>query len=774
MIIHAGRDLERTSRYRIVRKLGEGGMGVVYAAHDERLDRPVALKRIRPDLTHGRDRERFWREARAASRVSHPNVCQLYEIDEDSEGLFLTMELLEGEPLNIRLDRGPLPAPEAVQTVLSVLSALDALHQKVIVHRDLKPSNIFLSTYGVKLLDFGLARTLSDGADPNQMRLTQPGVVLGTPTYLAPELIERGVGDARSDLFAVGIILYEMLAGRRPFQGESMLDLARAIVQDEPPPLGGSPGIVGLDRVVHHALRKPMDERYQSADAFAADLKVLALEKGETTRVRPMSRLVVMPFRVLRPDPAIEFLSFSLPDAISSALAGLPSLVVRSTAAASHFAGSATDLPALAGALDVDVVLLGTLLSSGDQVRVSAQLVQARSGTLVRAMTSQAATGKIFELQDSLANSIVESLSLSLTPADQGKINRDVPADQEAYEYYLRANQIQLDSTQWGAARDLYLRCVDRDPQFAPAWARLGRCYRLLGKFTDPSQAAANLALGIDALKRALDINPDLSVAHKLYAHAEVDVGHARDAVVRLLDRVRRSGSDPELFAGLVQACRYCGLLDASVAAYERAHSLDRGIVTSVSQTFSLRGDWERAVATDRSDPPFTKALALTQLGRAAEGVELLRTAAGRGVPSQIRDLLDSMIALIEGRSDDVVRHTYQVLGRGVGDPEVCYNWAAALAMAGDRDGALTLLERAVSGGFHPASALVQESRFAAVRDMDNFRQIVIRAGELQRQAVNAFRAADGPRLLGLPERTSEHERAEHYNYSAPTTKLLE
>jgi serine/threonine protein kinase len=726
-------------------------MGVVYAAHDERLDRPVAIKRIRPDLTHGQARERFWREARAASSVSHPHVCQLYEIDEDTGGLFLTMELLEGEPLSERVARGPLPAREAVQTALSVLSALAALHRKGIVHRDLKPSNIFLSTHGVKLLDFGLARPLLGAEARSDERLTVPGMLLGTPSYMAPELIEGGSGDARSDLFTLGIVLYEMLAGKRPFRGDSVFEVARAIVHDEPPALGGSPAVVGIDRVVHRALRKSVLERYQTADVFAEDLRSLVIETGDVSRVRPMSRLVVLPFRLLRPDASIEFLTFSLPDAISSALSGLPSLVVRSTATASRLGGDTTDIAALAGSLDVDVVLLGTLLSSGDQVRVSAQLVEAPSGTLVRAMTFQSPNREIFQLQDSLANSIVESLSLSLTPADQSRINRDVPANPEAYEDYLRANQIQLDSKQWKAARDLYLRCVDRDPRFAPAWARLGRCYRLLGKFDDPSQAQANLDLGVSALRRALDINPDLSLAHNLYAHVEVDAGRAREAVARLLERVRMAASEPELFAGLVQACRYCGLLDASVAAYERARSLDPAVVTSAAQTFFLQGRWEEAIAADRSDPPFTTAFSLVQLGRVSEGLALLRTAAVRGVHPQLHNLMEGMIAFIEKRHDDVIVHTRRVIDSGFADLEVFYHWAGALALAGDHDGALGLLERAVDGGFHPASALAQDWRFDPLRGAPDFNQIVRRAEELQRQALETFRGAGGPRLLGLP-----------------------
>jgi len=728
-------------------------MGVVYAAHDHRLDRPVAIKRIRPGQTDGQERERFWREARAAARVNHPNVCQLYEIDEDAEGLFLAMELLEGEALSDRLARGPLPAAEAVQVALSVLSALGALHQKSIVHRDLKPSNIFLAANGVKLLDFGLARPFvgRDGSSPNDV--TRPGVLLGTPSYLPPELIEGQVADARSDLFALGVVLYEMLVGTPPFRGSSVVAVASAILRDEPPALGGSAGIVGLDRVVHRALRKNTSERYQTADAFAQDLRSTLLETdtNEVARIRPVSRLVVLPFRLLRSDPSIEFLAFSLPDAISSTLSGLPALVVRSTAVASRFAGDTPDIAALANSLDVDVVLMGTLLASSDQIRVTAQLVQAPSGTLVRAITAQSPVGDVFQLQDSLAKSIVESLSLSLTAADHGRINRDAPADPEAYECYLRANRILLESKQWASARDLYLRCLDLDPRFAPAWAKLGRCYRLLGKYDDPQSGPTNFAKAEHALKRALELNPDLSLAHNQYAHLEVDAGQARQAVVRLLERIRKASSEPELFAGLVHACRYCGLLDASVAAYERARSLDPAVITSVAQTFGLMGDWDRAIATDTSNPPFTTSHALIQLGRGSEAVELMRRHLDGSQP-QLQILLETMVASLEGRHDDVIRLTHELIDTGLSDAEVFYHWSGSLAEAADQDGALNLLERAISGGFHPASALMRDRRFDKLRATSDFRQLVRRADDLQREALESFRAADGPRLLGLPQ----------------------
>ena len=509
-----------------------------------------------------------------------------------------------------------------------------------------------------------------------------------------------------------------------------------------------------LDRIVHRALRKPVEERYQTADAFAQDLRstLLGTDTADVSRIRPMSRLVVLPFRMLRPNPAIEFLAFSLADAISSALSGLPSLVVRSTAAASRLCRRHAGHP-------------GALRGAGRGRRAAGDAAQQRRpGTGERAARRGSigdagpgddgaiAGGEIFQLQDSLAKSIVESLSLSLTAADEGRINRDAPANPEAYDLYLRANQIQLDSKQWTAARDLYLRCLERDPQFAPAWARLGRCYRLLGKYGDPSQAQANLALGEQALKRALEINPDLSLAHNLYAHVEVDAGHAREAVARLLERVRHAVSEPELFAGLVQACRYCGLLDASVAAHERARRLDPGVVTSVAQTFLLNGEWERAIADDRSDPPFTKAIgarparSCIRRARAAAGRRCARAATAAPQPCRGHDRRVRGEARRSDSPDSPGRST-----RGLAIRKCSITGPARSrrrAITTDRSG---LLERAIEGGFHPASALVIDPRFDSVRALSDFSKLVRRADELQREAFETFRAADGPRLLGLP-----------------------
>jgi FlgO protein len=272
------------------------------------------------------------------------------------------------------------------------------------------------------------------------------------------------------------------------------------------------------------------------------------------------------------------------------------------------------DLRALAEQVDVDIVLTGTLMRAGDQLRVNAQLVEAPGGAVLWSLTSQVPLGDVFQLQDALAQRIVGSLALPLSARDQRLLKHDVPATAKAYEFYLRANKLGYDPKQWAVTRDLYLQCLEEDPSYAPAWARLGRIYRVLGMYTERnSQELYRQAES--AFKRALELNPQLPLAHNLYTYLEVELGGAREAMLRLLERAQGRAGDPELFAGLVQACRYCGLLEDSVAAHNEARRLDPEIRTSVAHSYLMLGDFTRAIETNVEDPPTLNALALQLSG---------------------------------------------------------------------------------------------------------------------------------------------------------------
>ena len=373
---------ERIGQYRIVRQIGRGGMGVVYEARDERLQRSVAIKTILP-AANPVMRDRFLREARAAAAVSHPHICQLFEIGEHDGEPFLAMELLEGEPLSGRLERGPVPLQEAITIALGVLSALEALHLRGIVHRDLKPSNVFLTQHGVKLLDFGLARPAA--LDVDTTSLTLPGVLLGTPRYMAPEQARGLDVDGRTDIFATGAVLFEMLSGRPAFGGDNPVDVLHAVMNAQPPALVGAIAVVDVDRVIHRALAKSPSDRYQATTEMAADLRA-CISRSDVATVsvaRAATRLVVLPFKILRPDPSIDFLAESLPDAITISLSGLESLVVRSSLTGSRFGSVSADLATVAREANVDAVVTGSLLHASGQVRESVQLVEAPAGTVL-------------------------------------------------------------------------------------------------------------------------------------------------------------------------------------------------------------------------------------------------------------------------------------------------------------------------------------------------------------------------------------------------------
>jgi serine/threonine protein kinase/tetratricopeptide (TPR) repeat protein len=742
--------LKTIGHYTITGTLGEGGMGIVYAARDERLNRSVALKMIRKAVFDPVAAERLRREAQAAAAVNHPNVCQLYDIGGEEGELYIAMEFLEGESLASRLARGPIPLGEAVTIALAMLSALDALHSHGLMHRDLKPSNIFLTPHGVKLLDFGLAQPID--VEERGTRLTMPGTVLGTPQYLPPEQVVGQPVDARGDLFAAGAVLYEMLTGRPPFAGRSVAEILHAIAYEHPPALGGSPTVAAVDRVIYKALAKQPQDRHQSASAMADDLRgaISVIDSGAVSRpIRPMTRLIVLPFRVLRPDPEIDFLAFSLSDALTTSLSGLGSLVVRSSLTAAGFAAEVSDLPTVAAKADVDAVLTGTLLRADDQLRVTAQLAEVPSGTVLWCQTTQVRLGDIFQLQDALTSRIVDSLAVPLSARDERILKHDVPATAKAYEFYLRANQIAYEAKNWTIARDLYRQCLAEDPEYAPAWARLARIHRVMAMYSGEA-GDANYELAEEGFRRALELNPDLPIAHNLFTVVELETGRAREAMLRLLDRARLQAADPELFAGLVQACRYAGLQRAAIAAHEQARRLEPRIRTAVNHAYLAAGDYERAIEFDQEDPSLTTGLALDLMGQKDAAIAHFRQQITSGMPGLYRLFLDATLAVLEGRRADAWRAADDILKQWrLRDPCATYYFARALA-AVEHPSAIPMLRRSIEGGYHAYHSFARDPWLDALRADSGFADMLRLAENRYREAASAFVAAGGERILGF------------------------
>ena len=744
---------DRLAQYRIIRELGRGGMGVVYEAFDERLERRVALKRISPELFDPTARKRFWREARTAAAVNHPNLCQVFDVGDPDGDLFLAMELLEGESLARRLNGGPLPVPETIDITLGLLAALQALHDKGLVHRDVKPANVFITPHGVKLLDFGLTTpSLSDAqtmVGSQSEPLTIPGTLIGTPCYMAPEQVRGEAATSVTDLFAVGAMMFEMLTGRRAFDRPTPIEVLRAVEIANPPALAGSPLLGAVDRILHVALAKKPHERHPSAAAMAQGLRTA--RQTETAahagaEVNEVRRLIVLPFRPMRRDPDSDFLAISLPDAITHSLAGLQSLVVRSSLVGAKYGDGVPDVQKLAVEADVDLVLAGTLLKAGDQLQVSVQLFQTPSGTLLKSHIARVAWGDIFELQSQLAGQVVEALGLTLTARERRNMQRDTPASPAAYEAYLRANEAAGRPDRIPEAIDLYEECLRLDAGFAPAMARLGRCYRYRAKYD--ARQDNDLGRAESLFQKALSINSELGLAHSLFAQLETDRGRAEDAMTRLLGCLKRTPNSPDLYAGLVYACRFCGLLDASVSAHLQAHRFSSRVPTSVAQTYLVMGNYERCLETYHDDLGYAGAIALYSIGKRDEALALVgERERWKQTPLGL-SYLRMLRALVEDRREDCVRESEDARHRFHLRAEELFYVARHFAWAGASEKAIDALGEVVDTGYFNYPTLAKDPWFDRLRGRSAFEKVLENAAVRHRAAEAAFTEAGGSRLL--------------------------
>ncbi len=531
--------MQTIAHYRITAKLGAGAMGDVYRAHDTKLGRDVALKILPSVFTDDPERlARFKREARVLASLNHPHIAAIYGIEDDGGIRALVLELVEGETLASRLRRGPVPIPEALAMAVQIVDALNAAHRKGIVHRDLKPANIQITPDGMlKVLDFGLAKVAT--AELTQSPTvtiddTREGVILGTAAYMSPEQARGKPIDKSTDIWAFGCVLYELLTGRRAFRGETLPDIIAAVLEREPD-WKALPGTTpekirhllqrALQKDAHNRLRDLGDARVGLEQAIAAPAKGAESDRVPVRRPRRAARkrirsLAVLPLINLSGDPEHEFFADGMTDALITTLAQIGALRIISRTSVMRYKGAGKPLPDIARELNVEVVLEGTVLRSGDRVRIAVQLIDALSDTHLWAKNYESDLRDILTVQSEVAQAVAQEIKIKLTPQEQAHFSAARPVDPEAYEAFLKGRYYWYRRSPDALNKSLeYLeRAVAKDPTYALAHAGLADTWVSLGwdlfAGCAPSEGFPKAKLSV---RKALDLDPNCAEALAAY-----------------------------------------------------------------------------------------------------------------------------------------------------------------------------------------------------------------------------------------------------------------
>ena len=489
---------DKLGPYEIVALIGAGGMGKVYRARDPRLNRDVAIK-----LSAAEFSERFEREARVIATLNHPNICQVYDVGPN----YLVMEFIDGAPL-----RGPLPLDETLRHAVQIADALSCAHARGITHRDLKPANILVTANAIKLVDFGLALCNCDGVErPSDtmatIGMTQPGTIVGTAAYMSPEQAAGKPVDARSDIFSFGLVLYEMLSGRRAFTGDSAVAIMAAILHKEPEPLQAPPA---LQRILLRCLRKSAADRFPSIVQVKEALLAIISQVG--THVERVSSIAVLPFANISAEKENEYFGDGLAEEILNLLAGIPDLKVIARTSSFAFRGKEQDIIKIAEALRVQHVLEGSVRRSGNRIRVTAQLINADDGTHLWSERYDRDMTDVFAIQDEIGQAISEALKLRLAP-------RTKTVNIEAYQSYLKGQYHfqRFTPESLAKAKEFFERALAIDATYAAAYSGLAVQHYTLATFgIKPASEVSPLAKS--AADKALAIDPDNSEAHSVLA----------------------------------------------------------------------------------------------------------------------------------------------------------------------------------------------------------------------------------------------------------------
>src|SRR5881396_1939967 len=703
-------------RYAIEREVGRGGMATVYIAQDLKHRRPVAVQDLHPHLAANLGAERFLREIQIAARLQHPHIVPLYDSGQAGGLLYYVMPYVEGESLRRRLEREKqLPLDDALKMARAVAAALDYAHRHNVVHRDIKPENVMLNEGEAMVTDFGIAKAVSAAAADT---LTQTGTALGTPAYMSPE---QAAGEAeldgRSDVYSLGCVLYEMLAGQPPFTGPTAQAVIAQRFSDSAPRLRARRDSVpeAVEQAVLKALARVPADRFGTAAQFAQALvsttTPVVTPTGGAAAATPKS-IAVLPFVNMSADPENEYFTDGIAEEIINALTKIQALRVASRTSSFAFKGKNEDIGDIGRKLKVATVLEGSVRKARTKLRVTAQLVNVADGYHLWSERYDRELEDVFAIQDEIAQNIVRALRVVLSDEEKRAIEKVPTADVQAYDYYLRGRQFfhQFRHTGIQYARRMFERAIEIDPRYALAHAGVADCCSFLYMYWDASKA--NLEQADAASRKAFELDPELAEAHAARGLA-VSLSKRYDEAQREFETAIRL--NPNLFEALYFYGRTCFQQGKLVEAVQ--HFVQASRVRPE--------DYQSALLIS---------LPLKGLGRQAEAQAALRH--GLQVverhlelnPDDARALYMGAIAMIQlGQGERGLEWASRALAMDPEDSGVLYNVACAYALQRQTEQAIGVLEKAIQNGFGHKEWLEHDSDLTSLRGEPRFQALIAR-----------------------------------------------
>ncbi len=790
---------ETVSHYHIVDKLGGGGMGLVYDAEDTRLGRHVALKFIPENLANDRKAlDRFIREARAASQLNHPGICTIYDIEDLNGQPFIVMEKLEGVSLKDRLRVGPMDIEEILDIGIQVSDALAACHDKGIIHRDIKPANIFITNSGqVKILDFGLvklSRELWSGdGTPLEDSLSVAGDIFGTAVYMSPEQARGEELDARTDLFSLGVVLYQMATGQKPFAGNNAVTTLEAVLNKKPvSPLKLNPRLPpDLEGIIGRAMEKERGNRYPTALALKADLQALKREtepgltssgkirspfpyRIATNTFQTSSRLLtylllavsgvlimvltlagmwwfkhrpgagggaaantiaVLPLQNVNGDISVDFLRFALADEIANVLTYTRTLDVRPSSLTRKYDKGDVDPQKVGREVHVATVLTGHFVKQGDNLLVTLEAINVHDDRLMWQTTFTAPAQDLITLQSDMAAQIRQGLLPSLGIAGGVLATGTQPKNPEAYDLYLHSLALPHDPAPNKDAVAVLQHVVEMDPNYAPAWEALGLRAYYDSVYSDGGETMFQLSN--KACERALELDPNLTVAAGQLITNRVERGELDKAYEAAQALVKRHPESAQAHFVMSYVYRYAGMLEQATHECNIAIALDSGnyIFRSCAWAFMELGNTARAADFIRLDAgsewaAYVAPSLLLREGKIPEAREAVKH-----MPTASRyhrDLLESCLQLRPASDLDRIAHDAETSYPADPDPETWYYEGALFAYCGKMPAALHLLGSAIENNYCSYSNLLSDPLLAKLRADPDIDKLLTSARECQ------------------------------------------